>query len=135
MSARAAAQLQYLGYRSVYHYLRGKADWIVRGLPTEPARAPVSERWRALPYFINNLAPGLRAAWIALSRRVTVARFTRDTLLKLTPADAIPERLAESLPGQMGAGLGRLPRSCLIPRPFCSERSSALSQGKPHPMR
>ena len=53
------------------HYFRGKVDWIVRGLPTEPV-PPLSERARALRYFINNLAPGIRAAWIRYSVRTIV---------------------------------------------------------------
>lgn len=87
MSARAAAQLEFLGYREVMHYLRGKADWMLRGLPCEPA-APTREKLRALPYFINNLAPGIRASWIALSRRGTVARSIKDDLPRLSPSDA-----------------------------------------------
>ncbi len=89
MSARAAAQLEFLGFERVYHYMRGKADWIVRGLPTEP-RAPLGERLRALPYFINNLVPGFRAAWIRFSGRITVGDSTRDDLIRLGPEDAVP---------------------------------------------
>jgi rhodanese-related sulfurtransferase len=63
LSARAAAQLELLGFTGVRHYFRGKADWIVRGLPTDPP-APLSERIRAIPYFVNNLAPGVRSLWI-----------------------------------------------------------------------
>jgi hypothetical protein len=88
MSARAAAQLEFLGFEQLYHYMRGKADWIVRGLPTEP-RAPLGERLRALPYFINNLAPGFRAAWIRFSGRITVGDSTRDDLIRLSPEDAL----------------------------------------------
>jgi len=71
------------------HYFRGKADWIVRGLPTEPA-PPLSERMRALPYFINNLAPEVRAAWIRCSNRSIVRETMRDDLARLNPDDALP---------------------------------------------
>ena len=62
---------------------------MVRGLPTEPA-APLSERMRALRYFINNLAPGIRAAWIRYSDRATVRDSLRDDLVRLSPDDAVP---------------------------------------------
>ena len=77
------------------HYFRGKADWIVRGLPTEPA-APLSERIRALPYFVNNLAPGIRAAWIRYSNRSTVRDSMRDDLAHMSPDDAVPAAPAGS---------------------------------------
>ncbi|MFF5019711.1 rhodanese-like domain-containing protein [Streptomyces sp. NPDC001165] len=35
MSPRAAAQLEQLGFRQVYDYVPGKADWLAAGLPTE----------------------------------------------------------------------------------------------------
>jgi hypothetical protein len=70
------------------HYFRGKADWMVRGLPTEPA-APLSERIRALRYFINNLAPGIRAAWIRYSNRATVRDSMRDDLPHIAPDDSV----------------------------------------------
>jgi hypothetical protein len=97
MSARAAAQLEFLGFEHVYHYIRGKADWIVRGLPTEP-RAPIGERLRALPYFINNLAPAFRAAWIHLSGRITVGDSTRDDLTRLSPEDAVSSSAEKGRP-------------------------------------
>ena len=78
-----------LGFTDVRHYFRGKADWIVRGLPTDPP-APLSERMRALRYFVNNLAPGLRAFWIHYSDRVRVAEFMRDDLVRLGPEDHVP---------------------------------------------
>lgn len=71
------------------HYLRGKADWMVRGLPCEPAPS-MREKLRALPYFINNLAPSIRASWIRISRRATVIECTRDDLSRLRPSDPIP---------------------------------------------
>lgn len=77
------------------HYFRGKADWMVRGLPTDPA-AQLSERMRALRYFINNLAPGIRAAWIRRSGRTTVEKSMRDDLAHLSPEDAVPAAAANS---------------------------------------
>jgi len=70
------------------HYFRGKVDWMVRGLPTEPA-APLSERVHALRYFVNNLAPGIRAVWIRYSDRATVRDSMRDDLVRLGPDDAV----------------------------------------------
>ncbi len=70
------------------HYLRGKADWLLRGLPCDPT-PPMREKLRALPYFINNLAPGVRAGWIAISRRPTIAQRTHDDLQRLHPSDSI----------------------------------------------
>lgn len=89
MSARAAAQLELLGFADVMRYFRGKADWLVRALPTEPA-PPLSERIRALPYFINNLAPGIRSAWIRYSHRTTVSESMRYDLAHMNPDDAVP---------------------------------------------
>ena len=84
-----------LGFTDVRHYFRGKADWIVRGLPTDPP-APLSERIRALPYFVNNLAPGLRAFWIHYSDRVRVDEFMRDDLVRLGPEDCVPPASPDS---------------------------------------
>lgn len=78
-----------LGFTDVRHYLRGKVDWIVRGLPTD-RQAPLSERMRAFRYFVNNLAPGLRAFWIHYTDRVCVSEFMRDDLLRLGPEDSVP---------------------------------------------
>jgi len=58
-------------------------------LPTDPP-APLSERVRALRYFVNNLAPGLRAFWIRYSDRVRVSEFTREDLARLAPEDPVP---------------------------------------------
>jgi hypothetical protein len=69
------------------HYLRGKADWMLRGLPCEPAPS-TREKLRALPYFINNLAPGIRAGWIVLSRREPVGQSAKDDLSRLRAAEA-----------------------------------------------
>jgi hypothetical protein len=71
------------------HYLRGKADWMIRGLPCEPY-SPFTDRVRALPYFINNLFPGLREQWISLSRRATVGECVRDDPVHLAPGDPVP---------------------------------------------
>jgi rhodanese-related sulfurtransferase len=89
LSARAAAQLELLGFTDVRHYFRGKADWIVRGMPTDPP-TPLSERMRAFPYFVNNLAPGLREFWIHYTDRVRIVEFTRDDLTRFTPEDPVP---------------------------------------------
>ena len=89
MSARAAAQLEFLGFRDVMHYLRGKADWMVRGFPCAP-RPSTREKLRALPYFINNLAPAIRATWISISRRSTVIQSAQDDVPRIRPSDSIP---------------------------------------------
>ena len=39
MSARAAARLETLGFRRVYRYQPGKADWFAAGLPREGTEA------------------------------------------------------------------------------------------------
>ncbi len=90
MSARAAAQLEVKGFTEVYQYPRGKADWIVRGLPSEPA-APLAERLRALPYFVHNLAPAIRRRWIELSRRRGAAQSMVDDLPRIRPGDPLPD--------------------------------------------
>jgi hypothetical protein len=64
-------------------------------LPTDPP-APLSERVRALPYFINNLAPGPRAFWIHYTDRVRVSEFTRDDSVHLDPDDPVPPVLPGS---------------------------------------
>ena len=61
---------------------------MVRGLPTEPS-TQLSERIRALRYFINNLAPGIRAAWIHYSNRATVRDSMRDDLAHIGPDDSV----------------------------------------------
>jgi len=77
------------------HYLRGKADWMLRGLACEPA-PPLGEKLRALPYFINNLAPEIRARWIALSHRPAVVQSMRDDLPRLHPLDPTASSIARS---------------------------------------
>ena len=103
------------------HYFRGKVDWIVRSLPTEPVR-PLSERMRALRYFIHNLAPGIRAAWIRYSDRTTVRDSMRDDLGRLGPDDAVPAAPADSLTPRAvvlnrdGVLLGAIEKSDSAPR-------------------
>jgi hypothetical protein len=77
-----------IGFTDVHHYFRGKVDWFVRGLPTDPP-ASLSERMGALRYFINNLTPGMRAFWIHYSDRVRVDEFMRDDLVRLGPEDSV----------------------------------------------
>jgi hypothetical protein len=84
-----------LGFTDVRHYFRGKADWIVRGLPTDPP-ARLTERIRAFPYFVNNLAPGMRAFWIHYSDRVRIDEFMRDDLVRLGPEDSVPPASPDS---------------------------------------
>jgi hypothetical protein len=88
LSARAAAQLELIGFADVAHYARGKTDWLVRGLPMEP-RASIGERVRVLRFFINNLAPALRGTWIRVSRRAIVGASTNDDIAHLSPDDAV----------------------------------------------
>jgi hypothetical protein len=92
-----------LGFTYVLHYFRGKADWIVRGLPTDPP-APLAERVRALPYFVNNLAPSLRAFWIRYSDRACVVKFMRDDVARFAPEDSVPPA-APDAPTPRGAVL------------------------------
>ena len=39
MSPRAACRLETLGFKSVFDYVPGKADWLARGLPREGEKA------------------------------------------------------------------------------------------------
>jgi len=103
LSARAAAQLELIGFTDVRHYFRGKADWIVRGMPTDPS-APLPERIHAFPYFINNLAPGLRSCLIHYTDRVRVAEFMNDDLIHLGPEDAVASAAPDS----------RMPRAVVL---------------------
>jgi hypothetical protein len=66
----------------------------VRGLPTEP-EVRLKQRLRTLPYFANNLAPYLRAAWIRFSARVAVGDSTHDDLIRLEPEDPAPSKPPE----------------------------------------
>jgi hypothetical protein len=65
-------------------------------MPTDPP-APLPERIRALPYFLNNLASGLRSSWIHFTDRVRVAEFMRDDLIPLSPEDSVPAASPDSL--------------------------------------
>jgi hypothetical protein len=76
------------------HYLRGKADWMIRGFPCAP-RPSMREKLRALPYFINNLVPGIRANWISISHRSTVMESTNDDVPRIHPSAAIPVAAAD----------------------------------------
>ena len=71
------------------HYFFGKADWMVRWLPCEPEPS-IGERLRALRYFVNNLAPGSRDAWITISRRAKVIDSTIDDAARVAPDDPVP---------------------------------------------
>jgi hypothetical protein len=110
-----------LGFVGVRHYFRGKADWIVRGLPTDPP-TPLSERTRAVPYFVNNLAPGLRSLWIRYSDRVRIDELMRDDLVRLSPEDGVPPAAPDSpMPRAVvldsnGVLLGAIERSDSAPR-------------------
>ena len=132
MSARAAAQLEFLGYRDVMHYLRGKADWMLRGLPCEPAPS-MHEKLRALPYFINNLLPAIRAEWIALSRRPTVLQCAKDDLPRLGPSSPVranerPDVVAVVLDAD-GILLGAIEPHC------CGERAIDAMNPAPQTIR
>jgi rhodanese-related sulfurtransferase len=121
LSARAAAQLELLGFGDVRHYFEGKADWMVRGLPMDPP-APLSERIRALRYFVNNLAPGLRSCWIHYTDRVRVAEFMRDDLVHLGPDDSVSDAAPDSpspravVLNHDGVVLGTIEQSAAAPR-------------------
>jgi hypothetical protein len=87
----------------VFRYLRGKADWMVRGAPMEPPTR-WSERGAALPFFLNNLVPAARETWIATTRRAAVWDSMRDDLPKLAPLDRAPE----------SSGDGVVPRAVVL---------------------
>jgi hypothetical protein len=53
---------------------------------------------RALPFFINNLLPGVRSAWIRLSRRRSVGETMRDDLPRVGPFDPCPDSVAAVQP-------------------------------------
>jgi rhodanese-related sulfurtransferase/CBS domain-containing protein len=42
LSPRAASRLEALGFRDVYHYVGGKADWMAAGLPIEGSAASLT---------------------------------------------------------------------------------------------
>jgi hypothetical protein len=56
-------------------------------MPAEP-RAPAGERMRALPYFVHNLAPGIRQTWIKLTRRKGVGA-SMTSLPRVLPDDTL----------------------------------------------
>jgi len=64
-------------------------------LPTDPP-VPLSERMRAFPYFVNNLAPGLRAFWVHYTDRVRIDEFMHDDLIRLGPNDSVPPASPDS---------------------------------------
>jgi len=103
------------------HYLNGKADWMLRGLPCEPTPS-LREKSRALPYFINNLAPEIRAKWIALSHRRTVVQCAKDDLSRLRSfgsADASSARtdVTAVILNAEGALLGAMEPNGMNPAP------------------
>ena len=51
---------------------------------------------RALPYFVNNLAPGMREFWIHYSDRVRIDEFMRDDLVRLRQDDVVPPASPDS---------------------------------------
>ena len=51
---------------------------------------------RAFPYFVNNLAPGMRAFWIHHSDRVGIDEFMRDDPVRLRPEDVVPPASPDS---------------------------------------
>ncbi|MGC2443862.1 hypothetical protein [Candidatus Binatus sp.] len=99
-------------------------------MPTDPP-TPLSERIRAFPYFVNNLAPGLRSFWIHYLDRVRVEEFMRDDLIRLGPEDAVPPAAPDSpTPSAVvldsnGVLLGTIENSDSAPR--------ALSAMNPNP--
>jgi hypothetical protein len=110
-----------IGFTDVRHYFRGKADWMVRGLPMDPP-PPLSGRMRAFRYFVNNLAPGLRASWIHFSDRVRVDEFMRNDLVRLGPEGFVPAAASDSpqlravVLDRDGVLLGAIERADAAPR-------------------
>ncbi|MGH7926048.1 MAG: hypothetical protein ACREQH_15810 [Candidatus Binatus sp.] len=94
---------------------------MVHGLPMDPP-ASLPERIRALRYFVNNLAPGLRSFWIHYSNRVCVSESMRDDLVRLGPEDSLPPAVADSpIPRAVvlnsnGVLLGAIEQSSPAPR-------------------
>lgn len=74
-------------------YKRGKADWILRRMPSDPP-PPLSECLSALPFFINNLVPALRDSWIRISGRAAVKDLMKDDVARIGPNDPIPPTAA-----------------------------------------
>lgn len=74
-------------------YQRGKADWIVRRLPTDPA-PPWDEYVNAFPFFVHNLVPGLRDTWLQVSSRPAVRDLMKDDLVRMGPNDPVAQMSA-----------------------------------------
>lgn len=74
-------------------YKRGKADWMIRRLPTEPAPA-WDEYVNALPFFVHNLVPGIRETWLQVSGRPSVKDLMKDDLVRMGPDDPIAQMSA-----------------------------------------
>ncbi len=71
-------------------YKRGKADWIIRRLPIEPA--PVWDEYvNAFPFFVHNLVPGIRDTWLQISSRPGVKDLIKDDLARMGPNDPIAQ--------------------------------------------
>ncbi len=69
----------------------------MRGLPSEP-RAPLVERIRAASFFVDNLAPQIRRAWIRLSRRKGAVTRISSGLPRLRPDQPLPDSFAATAP-------------------------------------
>ena len=73
-------------------------------------------------YFVNNLAPGMRAFWIHYSDRVRVDEFMRDDLVRFRPEDVVPPASPDSptpravVLNSEGVLLGTIERSDAAPR-------------------
>ncbi len=74
-------------------YKRGKADWIMRRLPSEPAPS-WDEYVTALPFFVHNLVPGIRDTWLQVSGRPAVRDLMKDDLVRMGPNDPIQQASA-----------------------------------------
>ena len=94
MSARAASRLATLGFKEVYRYQAGKADWFAAGLPREgaeahvPRVADVAERnvqTCGLPERVGDLQERVRAA----SRDVCVVVDAERIVLGIVDAEAL----------------------------------------------
>lgn len=72
MNARAAWRLERLGFRRVYRYAAGKADWLAAGLPTEGRNAGTLRAGAVARRNAPTCGPGERVAEAA--RRTHEAR-------------------------------------------------------------
>jgi hypothetical protein len=50
----------------------------------------LAERVGALPFFVHNLFPAIRATWIRVARRAVVADSARADVARLAPEDPVP---------------------------------------------